>query len=338
MTNKDKERENKVKSLRILQIDHLIRNNSYPNVPQMTKMFEVSRSTIMRDLEFLRDRYEAPLDYDKNRKGYYYTDPTFFIKSMMLTEGELFTITTIIPLLEQYKNTPLEISFRNILNKIIDLLPDQIQVNSSFNIGELTFIKDPLPNIDEKTFNRVFDSIRQKRTLEFGYRSISKKDYTVRLFDPYNVLCQKGNWYVIGYCHKYQRINIYAFSRMIDVNITEKRFSVPKDFDVKNHIDPEFGIWNSSGIEKMKIELLFSSKISTYILERTWHVDQECYQNDDGSVYLSFWSNQIKEILFWVLHFGSAVKVLNPPELKKQAAEEVKRMSEMYNDFFCRLP
>lgn len=327
-----KERENKVKSLRIFQIDRLIRDNTYPNVLQMMKLFEVSRSTIMRDLEFLHNRYEAPLEYDKSKKGYYYTDPTFFIKSMMLTEGELFTITAIIPLLEQYKNTPLESSFRNILNKIMELLPDQVQVDSLLNIREFTFIKDPLPTINEKTFNLVFDSVRQKKTLEFGYRSISKKEYTTRLFDPYNVLCQNGNWYVIGYCHKHRRINIYAFSRMIDAAITEKSFSVMKDFDVKNHIDPELGIWNSQGAEKVKVELLFSSAISTYILERTWHADQECCQNDDGSVYLSFWSNQIKEILFWVLHFGSAVKVLNPPELRDLAAKEVKLMSEIYAD------
>ena len=121
MTNK--ERDHKVKQLRILQIDHMIRSGSYPNVPQMRKKFEVSRSTIMRDLEFLQSRYKAPLIYDIKRKGYYYKDSTFFIKSVMLSEGELFTITTIIPLLEQYKNTPLEHSFKNILLKMMDLLP-----------------------------------------------------------------------------------------------------------------------------------------------------------------------------------------------------------------------
>ena len=328
MTNK--ERDHKVKQLRLLQIDYMIRSGSYPNVPEMRERFEVSRSTIMRDLEFLQARYKAPLKYDIKRRGYYYKDPTFFIQSMMLSEGELFTITTIVPLLEQYKNTPLEQSFKNILLKIMDLLPEQIKIDSSFNINGLTFIKDPLPKIDESTFNKIFDSVRFKKTLEFGYRSISKSEHTVRQFDPYNVLCQKGNWYVIGYCHKHKDITVYTFSRMKDVNITEQTFNIQEGFDVNNHIDPEIGIWNCSGTEKKKIELLFSPKINTYILERTWHADQECHQNEDGSVYLSFWSNQLQETLFWILRFGSDVTVLNPPELRERVMEEAKLTYEKY--------
>ena len=56
-------REDKVKSLRLLEIDRMIREGGYPNAPQLEKKFEVSRSTIMRDLEFLRERYNAPLEY-----------------------------------------------------------------------------------------------------------------------------------------------------------------------------------------------------------------------------------------------------------------------------------
>ena len=75
MTNK--ERDHKVKQLRLLQIDYMIRSGTYPNVPEMRERFEVSRSTIMRDLEFLQARYKAPLKYDIKRKGYYYKSIIF---------------------------------------------------------------------------------------------------------------------------------------------------------------------------------------------------------------------------------------------------------------------
>ena len=65
-------------------------------------------------------------------------------------------------------------------------------------------------------------------------------------------------------------------------------------------------------------------------MERTWHVNQECYQNEDGSVYLSFMSNQIPETLHWVMTFGSHVKVLNPPELKEKIKAEIKEMKKIY--------
>lgn len=65
-----------------------------------------------------------------------------------------------------------------------------------------------------------------------------------------------------------------------------------------------------------KIDLLFDKSINTYVLERTWHKNQNCYQNEDGTIYLSFESNQIQEPLYWVLRFADSVQILNPSELK----------------------
>ena len=102
------EREDKIKTHRIIQIDEDIRSGMYPSVQYLVKKYEVSKRTILRDIEFLRDRYQAPLECDKVHKGYYYTDPTFAIKNVLLTEGDLFTFSTVMHLMEQYKNTPLE--------------------------------------------------------------------------------------------------------------------------------------------------------------------------------------------------------------------------------------
>ncbi|MBQ7906269.1 MAG: YafY family transcriptional regulator [Spirochaetaceae bacterium] len=326
---KKKQREDKYKTHRLFQLLEFIRNTKYPNAKDFKKEFEVSRSTIMRDLDFLKDRYFAPIEYSNQHKGYYLTDPTFVIKSVLLTEGELFAVHTILPLMEQYKNTPLESTFKSIISKMLEMLPNKVEVDSSMNRNNIHFIKDPLPNIDELIFNNIFDAIKTNQSVEFYYRSISKQTYTLRKFDPYRVLCQKGNWYVIGYCHLHNRFNVYCLSRMKDLIITNGKFEVKKDFDINKHIDPDFGIWNTDE-NPQKIELLFDKSINTYILERTWHVNQECYQNEDGSVYLSFMSNQIPETLHWVMTFGSHVKVLNPPELKEKIKAEIKEMKKIY--------
>lgn len=323
------QREDKVRTLRIFQIADYIKTHNYPNATDLQKEFGCSRSTIMRDLDFLRDRYNMPIEYDFLNKGFYYTDPTFVVKSVMLSEGELFTVSTLLPLMEQYKNTPLESTFKSIMIKMIEMMPNNVEVDSSFSAHNVQFIKDPLPAIDEKIFNSVFLAIRGKKTIEFEYRSISRQDYSGRAFDPYKVLCQKGNWYIIGWCHKHNRFNVYSLSRMKNLKITNDVFEQREDFDISKHIDPDFGIWHSEG-EPVKIELLFSSEINTYILERNWHVNQECQQKEDGSVYLSFMSNQIQETLHWVMTFGGSVTVLNPPELKEKLKAEIKKMEKLY--------
>ncbi|MCI7565941.1 MAG: WYL domain-containing transcriptional regulator [Treponema sp.] len=327
----NKAREDKVRTYRIFQIADYIKNHNYPNVPALMKAFECSRSTIMRDLDFLKDRYNMPIEYDEDKRGYYYTDPTFVVKSVMLSEGELLTVSTLLPLMEQYKNTPLESTFKSIMTKMIEMMPNKVEVDSAFSAQNVQFIKDHLPKIDEEIFNNVFKAIRANKTIEFAYRSISKQDYSYRFFDPYKVLCQKGNWYIIGWCHSHKDFIVYSLSRMKDLKITGESFQIKQDFDLNKHIDPEFGIWQNEQ-EAKKIELLFSKDINTYILERTWHVNQECRQNDDGSVYLSYMTNQMQETFYWILSLGSKVKVLNPPELIERIKKETSLLAELYKD------
>ena len=117
----------------------------------------------------------------------------------------------------------------------------------------------------------------------------------------------------------------FTVDRMNNVKESKDTFEIKADFDLNEHIDPDLGIWNNK-FPPVKIELLFTPDINTYILERSWHINQTCRQNEDGSVYLSFTSNQLQETLYWVLHFGSSVQVLNPPELKEMVKNEIQKM------------
>ena len=203
------------------------------------------------------------------------------------------------------------------------MLPNQVQVQTSL-LNEVQFISDPIPNIDSDVFHKIFEAIKQQRTISFGYRSISSTEHTPHSLDPYKIYCQKGDWYAVGFCHKHNKYSTYNLSRMKDIVLCDT-FKPDPDYEKKVHIDPYFGIWNNEN-EAIKIELLFDKSINTYILERTWHKNQTCHQNEDGSVYLSFESNQFQESLYWILRFGSAVTILNPPELKEAYKKELKKM------------
>jgi len=50
---------------------------AYPNANSLALRFEISTKTAQRDIDFMRDRLNCPLHYDRSRKGYYYEDSTF---------------------------------------------------------------------------------------------------------------------------------------------------------------------------------------------------------------------------------------------------------------------
>ena len=310
--------ENKIKTLRMVQLDELIRSGAHPNARQIAKKFGVSERTVRRDLDFLRDRYNAPLENDG--KGYYYSDNSFRILKVMLTEADLFTIATIMPLMEQYKNTPLDASFRNIMEKLTSLLPDQVAVDTSFLNKDVGFISDPTPKIDQKVFECVFKAVKTKRVLSFKYRSLSRTEFVSKFFDVYKIICQKANWYALGYDHEAKDIRVYALSRIKNISVRDEKFEIPSDFDINKVIDPAFGIWYNKE-PAVEYELLFSPNVKNYIIEREWHPDQKLIENDDGSVTLKFSSNQKQQVQSWVLSFGDKVKVVGPNDLKNNIKE-----------------
>jgi len=274
--------------------------------------------------------YGAPLEYDPSYRGYYYTENNFFMKGVPLTEGELFSIALFDQLLSQYRNTPLEEALRNIFSKIVQCLPDNVSVDTGFLGSQVTFIPDQAGKIELKAFQIIFSALQKKRNLNFEYRSLEQNDYTKRSADPYHAICQRGNWYFIGYCYERQEPRMFAFSRIKNAVLSKNSFDIPVDFNPDIYFDKEFGVWASSRTEHT-IELRFQKDIGIYVLDRQWHSSQSVKENNDGSVDVTFTTTQMPEVLRWVLGQGRTVKVLKPKELVKMVTAECEGVREMYS-------
>ena len=322
-------RNNKVQRYRLLQIDEEIRSGKFPNATTLSKKIEVSSRTIQRDIEYMRDMYNAPIEFDAYKNGYYYTEENFYIKSVPLSEGELFSVALFDQLLEQYRNTPLENDLRSVFKKIEMSLPNKITLDSSFLQNQTTFIPDQMGTINPENFSKIFSALKNRHVLDFEYRPLQKTTWMTRRINPLHAVCQKGNWYVMGFCHDKKDIRVFNFSRMQNVTESKEKFDIPEDFNPDKYFDKEIGIWLSA-TKKYTVELLISAEIGTFALERSWNKNQKIEQRDDGSVWVSFETTQLPEVKRWVLGQGKTVKVLGPDELIAQVKDEVTAVLGMY--------
>lgn len=151
-----------------------------------------------------------------------------------------------------------------------------------------------------------------------------------RKIDPYHVVCQRGNWYVMGKCHERDDIRIFSFSRMKNIKILKDKFAFPKKFKPSDYFDTEMGVWLSDKTP-LTVELLVDKEIGTYALNRIWHSEQVVEEREDGSVYVKFETTQKKEVLRWVLGQGHTVKVLGPQELVDEIKMELNNTLCIYN-------
>jgi predicted DNA-binding transcriptional regulator YafY len=208
-------------------------------------------------------------------------------------------------------------------------MPDKITVDFGFLASRTTFIPDHAGPIDTNVFQTVFTALQTSNTVSFEYRGLHDKDYVFRIVDPYHAICQKGHWYIIGFCHDKKAPRLFSLSRIKRPRLGKQHFQIPADFNPLDYFDKEMGVWATSKTP-FKVELLFMGEAANFALEQHWHEGQEVRQNDDGTVYVSFTTTQMPEVLRWVLGQGETVKVLNPPELIGKVREQAAKIAGLY--------
>jgi predicted DNA-binding transcriptional regulator YafY len=77
---------------RMKEIDLALRAKRWPMDRSLASDLEVTDRTIRRDLEHMRDQLRAPIKFDRGHCGYYYTEPSFRLPSIHLTQGELIAL------------------------------------------------------------------------------------------------------------------------------------------------------------------------------------------------------------------------------------------------------
>ena len=80
---------------RFIWFDNEARHGRYPKATRLAEQFELSTKTAHRSIDYFRDRLQAPFEYDESRKGYFYTDPSFQLPIMRLSQDELLGPATI---------------------------------------------------------------------------------------------------------------------------------------------------------------------------------------------------------------------------------------------------
>src|SRR6267143_814627 len=113
---------------RMLRIHRAIQSGHYPNATTLAAKLEVSSKSIHRDIEFMRDRLELPVEFDPSRNGYHYTEEVSAFPTLQITEGELFALLVAEKALQQYRGTTFERPLVSAFKEKAASLPDTVSM------------------------------------------------------------------------------------------------------------------------------------------------------------------------------------------------------------------
>lgn len=306
-----------------------IKGNKRPNSKLLADKFEVSQKTAQRDIEFMRDRIGAPLEYSHVNRGYYYTDKGYELPPIWLSESELVAFTLAKRLAAAIPDRNLKDSLSTFISKFSSRVSDKVGFNLDDIQDKISLKNIEYYTVDESLFRKVVNALFSEKSLEIQYYSPHKDERTKRKIFPLHLLDYMGNWHLVSFCTLRNGLRNFALSRIEECNYIDEKISLPTDLPpIKPYIRKTFGIFH--GGQSHDVSLKFSPKTSRTVKEQIWHKKQKIKELKDGSVILNIPVADFTEIKREILKYGSEVEVLKPLRLKKEIIEEIKRMKKIY--------
>lgn len=313
---------------RIFTIDRKIRDGQFPNAEGLAMELEVSRRVIFNDRKFLLERLGAPLRLDRTRGGWYYSEPTWVLPAVMVTQGELLAFFLSVEIARRNLGGALEASLLGAVEKIARTLPGAVEIELEGLRAHFSFAAFSFASADESTLMALHDAIKRHREVEIFYYAPSTGEHSTRVVQPYDLYNSHGDWYLITFDHLRKAMRFFHVGRISRYRVLDKGFVRDPSFDIKQYLRQAFVTEMSATTQEIVIR--FDEYQARYIRERRFHETQTLEELTDGGVILRFQSGGLNEIKRWVMQYGAHAVVLEPAELRRQVEEEARRVMEVY--------
>jgi proteasome accessory factor B len=312
----------------MLRIHEELRRGAFTNCTRLAGQLEVSRKTVVRDIAFMRDRLDLPVEFDARINAYRYTQPVSSFPTVQVSEGELLALLVARKALEQYRGTPFHRQLEASFEKLAGGLRDRITFSPADELRSVSFRNTGLGRADLAVFNILSTAVLRQREVEFDYRKPGARRGERRRVRPYHLAHRENLWYLIAFDTGRAALRTFALPRISGAEATEATFVRPEDFSPEGFFANALGVLGGPG--DFTVVIRFSPAVSDRVREREWHESQRLRDLTDGGLELTLRLGALAEVEGWVLGWGAEAEVLRPPELRRRLAATAGRLGETY--------
>lgn len=284
------------------------------------------RRTLRRDLDAIESAgYPLMTERVDGRTRWKLLDGVRHAPALRLSPTELMALTLSRRLIAPLEGTALHASLQSALSKASAALPPEglvlvQQLEGSFSVG-LGPHKRYRHHRD--VIERVTQAIAEKKRIQMRYDSAARGRVTRREVDPYRLWYASGGLYLIGYCHLRNEPRMFAVERIKSVTPTDLPYQIPLHFDFEAFVEDSLTVMRGPRIE---VELIFEKGTAAWAKDRVWHPSQQLTRLPGGKLRMTFTVADSRELVGWVLSFGSGVRVVRPESLRAAVKEEAQKI------------
>lgn len=295
---------------RLLGIITTLLQKDKVTAPYLADKFEVSRRTILRDLDDIC-LAGIPVVTTQGPGGGISIAEGFRLDKSVLTFSELQSILTGLKSLEVIEKPS---NIERLMQKLSLNEDTVVSLRDSIVIDLASNYKNSLSD----KIALIKDAIGSKRLIEFDY--YYSKGTTRRIIEPYLITFRWSGWYVFGFCTKRQDFRAFKLNRLWALAVTGEIFTAREIPDGKLSI----GMHE----DENGITVLFDGSVRYRLIE---DYGLECFtEQADGTLLFQVGYTNRDYILSWLLAFGDKATVLEPPELAAELRSTAERMLQNY--------
>jgi predicted DNA-binding transcriptional regulator YafY len=292
----------------------------------------VSLATFKRDIEYLRDRYGAPIAWDRERRGYYYDMEQegagkFDLPGLWFSASEVHALLVMHTMLGELGSGLLAGQTAPLIARLERLLEERHF--SASEVRRRIRVANVAARVSQpEHFGICAQALLQRRRLTIVHYHRQRDEVNRREVSPQRLIDYRGTWYLDAWCHWRQGLRSFSLDALKGADLGEEAAVEVPDADLDAYLATSYGIF--AGEPTATAVLRFSPTRSRWVQREVWHPKQKGEFDDQGRYVLEIPYNQDQELIMDVLRHGSDVEVVGPEALRRRISEELSRARDRY--------
>lgn len=315
----------------IFEIQRIIAQNNYPSAKRIGEKTGMSRRQVFRYFEYLRDDFNAPLEYCPKRRGYYFTDPHWQIPPLKLSEGDLLAFFIAEQTLRLAGHSPEAQQLRASLSRLAGFLPAQISVNLSTLGTNVSFQSLPFASAKPESLELLAKAAINRQMIEFDYYSPHRRESTHRRAGILLLHNFIGDWFAVSFDQDKREHKDFHAGRMTNLELLENEAVLPEDFDAEEYLAQ--GFFMMRGGTPTQVSIHFDDYQAQWVRERGAFHPQETREDlPDGSLRLKFKVGEfgLEAVARFCLTYTGHCRVEKPEKLKEIIRQKLQKGLDLH--------
>lgn len=310
---------------RFYKIEQLLHDRRIATFEEIQSELEISRATLKRDFQYLRDRLNAPIVYDREAGGYRFDTTlgdgkSFALPGLWFNASEIHALLMMQNLLAEVQPGLLGPQIAPLQTRLQSLLGSQDDAPEEV-ARRIRIVHAAKRRADLRYFEVIASALLKRHRLMIRHWNRGRDEETERAISPQRLVFYRDNWYLDAWCHLREEVRSFGVDAIRHASPLDKPAKEVAARKLDEVLGAGYGIFSGTKVQWAKLR--FTPEAARWVAAEQWHPQQKAASDAQGYYLLEVPYAQPTELVMDILRHGADVEVLAPATLRQAVRDEM---------------